>query len=67
MRITLLTTCLFRTVFRADYSMQVLTTCLFRTVFRADYSLQVLATVPIQKGQTVHISYTQPFLTTLAR
>jgi hypothetical protein len=40
---------------------------MFRTVFRSDYSLQVLATVPIQKGQTVFISYTQPFLTTLAR
>jgi hypothetical protein len=54
-------------VFRSDYSLQVLTTCLFRTVFRSDYSLQVLATVPILKGQTVFISYTQPFLTTLAR
>jgi hypothetical protein len=40
---------------------------LYRSVFRSDYSLQILSTLPIQKGETIYISYTQPFLTTLTR
>ena len=38
-----------------------------RLVFRSDYTLQVLTSVPVKKGAPLHISYTPPFYSLLAR